>query len=316
MDIVPTPKKTIILDATSMSSEMGCGRFYDIRFNHQLVSLRGKSNSLEVGQLIHKVLEVYYKHKIKGFSITAAIGHSLTAGHMFVLGCPYCADGLNDTPECKHEPGEYPGMQNTPEVSEKFTVGWKFALDTCEQYFKFYENDSLIPLQVEYVKGEVLYEDDEIRVLWKAKYDLIVDTNQIGVVSMDHKTFKQRREKSTLSNQLMGQCLLLKSRNVIINKIGLQSTLPIAERLTREVVSYSADRLVEWQTEILPYYAYKFLQYQESEYFPPNFTHCDNVFGSCPYKIVCESDRGMREEVLQKEFQKAPKWDPSNRGEE
>lgn len=316
MDIITEPKKNVILDATTLSSLMSCGRFHDIRFNHRLVSVKGKSNSLEVGSLIHKVLEVYYKHRINGFDRAVSTGQALTAGQLYITGCPYCADGTVDTPSCGHEVAEYPGVQNTPEQSEGYKTGWQFALKTCEQYFEFYKNDAFIPLSAEQVKGEVIYEDDEIRILWKAKFDLIIDTNQIGIVSMDHKTFKQRRDKTTLSNQFSGQCVLLKSRNVIVNKIGLQSTLKIDERLTREVVSYSADRLLEWQSEILPYYAYKYIQFSESGYWPPDYTHCDTMYGPCPYKIVCESDRNMREETLQLNFVKGPVWDPRNKEDE
>lgn len=313
MTDILVPKKNIIMDATTLSSLMSCARYHDIRFNHRLVSMSGKSNSLEIGSLIHKVLEVFYKHQIDGFPRTTSIGNALIAGQLYITGCPHCADGTNDTPSCKHEPAEYPGMTNTPENSERFTTGWKFALDTCEQYFEFYKNDAFIPLAAEIVKGEVIYEDDEIRVLWKAKLDLLIDTNQIGIVSMDHKTFKQRRDKSTLSNQFLGHAVLLKSQNVIVNKIGLQTTLKIDERLTREVISLSSDRILEWQGEIVPYYAYKYVQFTESGYWPPDYTHCDNMFGPCPYKRVCEADRGMREEVLRLEFQKAPVWDPRNK---
>jgi hypothetical protein len=207
-------------------------------------------------------------------------------------------------------------MTNTPEESAGYNTGWKFALQTCEQYFEHYKSDSFIPLQCEYVDGKILYEDDEIRILWKAKFDLTVDTNQIGIVSMDHKTFKQRRDKSSLNNQFIGQALLLNARNVIVNKIGLQSTVKIADRLTREVVSFSADRLEEWKTEILPYYAYKFIQFTETGYWPPDYTHCDTMFGPCPYKSVCESDRGMREEELRLNFTKTTAWNPTNKESE
>jgi hypothetical protein len=316
MDIIPEPKKNIIMDATVLSSLMSCARYHDIRFNHRLVSAKGKSNSLEVGSLIHKILEVFYKHCINGFKREQSIGQALIAGQLFVTGCPHCAGFISadgSKPTCGHEVDEYPGVTNTPETSERYQVGWKFAMDTCTQYFDFYKNDAFIPLAVEEVKGKIIYEDDEIRILWKAKFDLIIDTNQIGIVSMDHKTFKQRRDKSTLSNQFLGQCLILDSRNVIVNKIGLQTSLPIAERLTREVVSFSADRLLEWQSEILPYHAYKYVQFTESGYWPPDYTHCDTMFGPCPYKMVCEADRGMREEVLRNEFQLSPQWDPRNK---
>jgi hypothetical protein len=244
----------------------------------------------------------------------------MAAGQMYITGCQFCAGFIptEDTPKpkCGHDVEEYPGLTNTPELNEPHKVGWRFVLDTCTQYFDMYKNDAFIPLSSEQVKGEVLFEDDELRVLWKAKFDLIIDTNQIGIVSMDHKTFKQRRDKSTLSNQFLGQCCLLKSRNVIVNKIGFQTSLKIEERLTREVVSFSHDRLNEWQQEILPYYAYKYVQFSESGYWPPDYTHCDTMFGPCPYKCVCEADRGMREEVLRNEFQKAPIWDPTNKDDE
>ena len=314
-DIILPPKKNVIFDATMLSSLMACGRFHDIRFNHRLISSRGKSNSLETGSLIHKVLEVYYKHKINGFKREICIGNALTAGQMYVTGCPHCSNftDADKRPSCGHEPDEYPGMTNTPERSEGFVTGWRFSLETCEKYFEFYKNDAFEPLAAEWVKGDIIYEDDEIRVMWKAKFDLTIDTNQIGIISMDHKTFKQRRDKSTLSNQFMGHCVLLKSRQVMVNKIGLQSSLKIDERLTREVIPYSADRLDEWQSEIVPYWAYKYIQFMESGYWPPDFAHCDTLYGPCPYKSVCEGDRGMREEILRNEFTLAPVWDPTNR---
>ena len=220
------------MDATLLSSLMSCARFHDIRYNYRLVSMKGRSNSLEVGSLIHKVLEVYYKHRIKDFNRATATGQALAAGQLYVTGCQCCASvqeyvkdsqGRNIPLDCKHEPQEYPGLENTQEKSEGWNVGWRFALETCEQYFEHYKNDSFIPLTCEDVRREILYEDDEIRVGWKAKMDLVIDTHEIGIVSMDHKTFKQRRDKSSLSNQFSGHCCLLQSRSVIVNKIGLQS---------------------------------------------------------------------------------------------
>jgi hypothetical protein len=316
MDIILPPKKNIIMDATLLSSLMGCARFLDLRHNRNFVSTKGKSNSLEIGSLAHKVLEVFYKHLINGFSRTQAIGQAMIAGHLYITGCPHCASGIEESPVCKHEQGEYPGLKNTPEESEKNKVGWKFAMMRMEQYFEYYKNDALIFLAAETVKGDVIYEDDEIRVLWKAKFDLIVDTNQVGIISADHKTFKQRRDKTTLSNQFSGQCVILKARRVLVNKIGWQTSLKIEECLTREMVCYTADRLLEWQSEIVPYYAYKYIQYAEAEHWPPNYTHCDTMYGPCIFKDVCEADRNMRAEVLQNEYMIGPKWDPSNKEEE
>jgi len=312
MDIIPTPKKNIVLDATVLSAMMSCARLLDFRYNLRFLPLKGKSNSLEVGTLVHKVLEVYYREIIKGFSKQQALSAAFAAGHMYITGCPHCADPANDKPACGHQPLEYPGMQNTPEENDgQKRIGWKWALATCEQYFDHYKNDSWVSLATETVRGEVLYEDDEIRILWKAKFDWIVDTNQM-IISVDHKTMKQRRDNLTLNNQFTGQCLVMKTRAVCINKIGFQTSLEPKEKFQRTMINYSADRLLEWQSEILPYYAYKYLQYAESGYWPPDYTHCENKYGKCAFADVCQADRSDRERVLNEGFFIGPKWDPTN----
>lgn len=320
-----------------LTTLMSCGRKFDLTHNHNLVPMSGKSNSLEVGSIIHKVIEVYNKNLINGFPRQECIALGLAAGEMYVRGCPSCTDfdsecfcndgsGPPNTscpdcegtgkkkPPCGHSINEYPGVMNTPQESttKPARVGWKWALETCEQYFAHYNNDSWVPLEVEVVKGKILYEDDEIRILWKAKLDLISDTNQ-GIFPIDHKTMKQNREKVSLNNQFIGQCLIMGTRSMIINEIGLQTSLKPEEKFRRVMMSYSADKLIEWQSEILPYWAYKLIEYSESSYFPPNYTQCESKYGMCGFmKDVCEMDRNMREESLKIYFKVGPQWDPNN----
>ncbi len=313
-------KKHVILDATMLSSLMSCPRLLDLRFNHHLVSIDGKSNSLEVGSIIHKVLEIFYRQVAEGISRKDAIGNGLIAGQLYANGCPGCAGILEFEKDekgepiplpCKHQPNEYPGVQNTPieNQSKPKRTGIKWALETCEQYFDFYKNDSWVPIETEATKGEILYEDDEIVVLWKAKFDLIMDTD-VGIRPADHKTASQNRPSISTNNQFIGQCILMKTRSMIVNKIGLQTSLKPEDKFKREVMSYSSDRISEWQEQILPYYAYQYLAYHESGYYPPNFTHCENKYGSCQfYRDVCTADRNMRETELKNNFVVVEKWD-------
>lgn len=325
-----TTKKNIILDATTLTSIMNCARFTDLRFNHQLVQIGGKSNSLECGSIVHKVLEVAYRNMIHGIKRSDAIQNGLAAGEMYIKGCPFCTDftphsidkgiengeqiiELIEKPSCNHPINEYPGVKNTPaeSTSKPDRIGWKYALQTCEEYFDYYKSDFWTPLEVETVKRKLIYEDEEIRILWKAKLDWIIDNNQ-GQYPVDHKTMKQRRDSLSLNNQFMGQCIVIDTRNMFINKIGFQTSLKAEEKFTRVVMSYSSDRLIEFQSEIVPYWAYQLVQYNESGYWPPNYSNCEGKFGNCVFSDVCRADRGMRNEELKNNFIVGQKWDIDN----
>ena len=317
VDITLGGKKNVILDGTILTSLMSCPCLADYRFNHNFMSIHGKSNSLECGSIAHKVLEVYHKNIIAGFNRPLAIQSGMAAGEMYIKGCQYCAGFVpsteNKKPPCGHQRDEYPGVRNTPveSTTSPSRTGWKWVLETMDQYFNFYKNDHWVPLEAEVTKGEVLYEDDEIRIMWKAKFDLIADTNQ-GIFPIDTKTMKQRRDTVSMNNQFIGQCILMKTRKVFINKIGWQTSLKPEEKFVRPPVNYSAPRLIEWQSEILPYYAKLLLMYAETGHFPRNFTHCEGKYGNCAFLGVCEADPSMGEEELKLNFMVGPSWDITN----
>ncbi len=277
---VLVPKKNIILDATTLSTVMSCARLADFRFNHHLQAVGGKSTSLEMGSIVHTYLEYYYKQVINGMKRDEAHGFGMTAAMAYASG--------EEVTNCTHEDKQ-------------------LALDTCDLYREHYRNDHWIPLEVETVKGEILYEDDEIRIMWKAKFDLLVDTNQ-GIYSVDHKTMKQRRDTTGLNNQFTGQCILTKQRMMFVNKVGFQKSLKPTDRFVRAPVNYTADRLLEWQETILPYWAKMMLMYAESGYWPPNYTHCENKYGFCQFKEICEANRAMRPELISRDFYVGEPW--------
>lgn len=308
-------KSNVILDATTLTTLMSCARLADFRFNHNFMSLDGKSNSLECGLIVHVFMEYYYRAIIGGVKRDNAFGYGISAAELYIKGCPHCTDfeSLDGSkPSCGHKPNEFPGVQNTPKDSEGYKVGWQWVLDTCDSYHNFYRGDHWQPLEIEVVKGKVLYEDDEVRVLWKAKFDGIFDTNQ-GIFPLDHKSMKQRRNTNSMNNQFMGQCILTGTQQVIINKVGFQTSLKPNEKFERKPIGYGTERLLEWQGVILPYYAKLLLMYAETGHWPPNFTHCEGKYGNCAfYERVCSQNPSMREQQLKTYFKVGPTWDPTN----
>lgn len=291
-----TPKKNIILDATVFSTFMSCGRLTDFRFNQDLVSINGKANAIEVGLVFHKILEIFFKKRIAGIPSKQASDEAIEEGTTYYM--------TEDFPNL-------PSENTIGENGHIKDVGFNYLRDTLNQYFDHYKNDSWIPINAECVKQELIYEDDECRIIWKAKFDLIVDTNN-GIYSVDHKTMKQRRDTLELNNQFMGQCLLMKTRSVIINKIGFQKTLKPSEKFTRPLVNYSLSTLTEWSQIIVPFWAKQMLAFAEIGYWPPNFSHCENKYGMCAFLPVCRSEPNMREETLRLHFIKGDKWDVTN----
>ena len=309
-------KKNVILDATVLSTLMSCGRLADFRFNHNFMSIGGKSNSLECGSIVHMFTEYYYKSIIERLKREQAFGFGIAAAELYIRGCKGCTEFAPTEefpkPSCGHKPNEFPGVHNTPKDSEGYKIGWQWVLDTCDQYHNFYKNDHWEPLEVETVKGKVLYEDDEIRILWKAKLDLVSDTNQ-GIFPIDHKTMKQNRNTNSMNSQFMGQCRIMDTQQVIINKIGFQTTLKPEDKFKRLPMCYSHARLLEWQGETLPYYAKLLVMYAETGHFPPNFTNCESKYGNCAfYEHVCSHDPDDRENQIKLHFMIGPTWNPQN----
>lgn len=299
------------MDSQILTLLMSCPAKYDLRHNQLLVPSAGKSNALECGSLAHCVLEFYNKALIAGFDRTKAIEQGFEAAKEYLL--PY-APTNNYIKDVDHV-----GVQNTPEESGKYEIngrqkeliGWKYVFATMQEYFDHYRNDSWTPIAAEDVRGKILYEDSDIRILWKAKFDQI-DDSPIGIISTDHKTMNQRRETLDLNNQFMGQCFLLNSRQVRVNKIGWQKSLKANEKFERVLIPYSIDRLAEWANEIVPHYARMLVAFNEANYFPMNFTACETKYGFCEYKSIHQADRGMRADVSRIEFIQGKAWDITN----
>jgi hypothetical protein len=285
-------KDNVILDATVLTSLMACERYIDFRFNKNLIPASGSGNPIEAGLVVHKIMEEYSKSIMNGVHRNTAIQVGMDAGIQLA--------------------GELPNIpqENVKDDSGKLKqVGFAWIMTTMQQYFEFYKNDSWTPISAEQVKRTLVYEDDDIRVLWVSKLDRMVDTFQQGTMPMDHKTMKQNRSPILLNNQFMGQCISAQSVRMCVDKIGFQTTLKPDKKFVREIMNYNREQLAE-QIQTIGYYAKYLVDLNKHGYFPPRYIYCDKYNG-CIFRRVCESLPSDRERMLKLHFVVGDEWNPA-----
>jgi hypothetical protein len=285
-------KDNVILDATVLSSLMACERYIDFRFNKNLIPASGSGNPIEAGLVVHRILEDYAKGIMNGMSRQDAIQLGLGSGTELASQCP-------NIPQ-----------ENVKDDSGKLKqVGFGWLMETMHQYFEHYKNDSWTPISAEQVKRTMVYEDEDIRVLWVSKLDRMVDTFNQGTMPMDHKTMKQNRSPILLNNQFMGQCISAQSVRMCVDKIGFQTTLKPDKKFVREIMNYNRAQLAE-QIQTIAYYAKYLVDLNKHGYYPPRYVYCDK-YGGCIFRHVCESVPSDRERMLKLHFVVGDEWDPA-----
>ena len=232
----------IIMDSQILTTYQLCEEMLNLRFNMNLVPIGGPGAAIEKGAMMHDILEAYYRAQMNGLKKVDAFTLAIAAGQAFIVGCEQCM--RND---CKvHKRNEKKGL-----ISSSLDEA-HYVIQTFQQYAEKWKNDSWTTINVEYVKGKVIYEDDEISVMWKAKIDWYVD-NQEGMFSTDHKTASRREEPLSLDNQFIGQAVVTEQTKMFRNVVGFQTSLKPEEKFTREAVNFSKARIAEWILETASY---------------------------------------------------------------
>jgi hypothetical protein len=242
-----------------------------------------KAPSIDKGSLVHEMAAKYYRGKMEMKSL--GLNHSQIVELSVEHGRKTAIDmdlGVNEAEECVR--------------------AWT-------QYCTYYAGDPWVPIHVEEPFSVILYEDDELRIVFEGRIDLIVRNplqNNMTLV-VDHKTGSRNSTPSGLSNQFMGYCVATGNKIAILNKIGFQKTLPPAKKFPRHVLSYPKEVLDEW-VEWTVWRARFVDACVQGGSFPPDFTKCDEYSG-CQYKDVCLAPPATRQDKLTRFFRVAEKHD-------
>lgn len=276
-------KAIIAVDSTKLNVLQLCARKYAMVFRDNLSPL-SKPDFLERGDLIHKMLATYY---VMRRSRSRWTQNNRTHDDV-VKACL--------------------------RIGEHFAIKMQLNMDSVDEtffqfneYCKHYEHDGWDRIiAVEQVGSAVLYEDEHLVIVYEIKPDLVLQLDN-GLIVVDHKTAKQRKEPSKLANQFMGYPYVLGINNICINKIGFQKTLKPAERFQRYTLSYANDVLAEWKDNTV-WWIKQLLKHIDEDFWPANFTSCDK-WGGCVFEHVCMKERIAREYELQRSFEVSEHWD-------
>jgi len=286
-------QKIVSLDATILNTYQSC----PLKVKQAFVDLlkpNVKAEALEKGDLFHKLLEVYYSYRFDMMD--------------------FRSDTWGELREAKIEPGDL-----TPEVFCTKVVGPFFAsqMNTPPEileeviyqfgaYCEFYKHDEWHPLAVEQVGSKILFEDEEWKIIYNIKCDLVAEKGT-RIAPWDHKTGSRRSTPNSMSNQFIGTCFVLGMNYMMINKIGFQKTLAPNERFQRFLLNIPQTRIDEW-VKNTTWWAKELHKSISEDNWPMNLTACDKYSG-CVYIPICESTPEMRLFTISRDFSVGEKWD-------
>ena len=188
------------------------------------------------------------------------------------------------------------------------------VIKTTVEYLDFYQNDDLVPLEIEEPFIQVLYEspEDELRICYAGKIDLVATASryQWNPIPFDNKSTTRNQTPSGRSNQFFGYCNALDSNLLVVNRIGFQKTLSASERFKRIPLSYPPEYRQRWVRNTIKW-GYKLAFALENKQYEENLSSCDKYSG-CTFKAICEAiNPEAKEWIIQSKYMVGEKWDPT-----
>lgn len=293
-------KQNIIsMDSQILSSIQACALKTKYAFLDHITPIE-KAEPLERGDALHKMLEFYY----------GMVGKCLNPkSDLF--------EAINELKIDYTLPMEREDIVRTAiKIGYFFASHMNLAAEEMEdvvfqfkEYCDHFRHDSWNPLAVEEVGSRILHEDEQWKILYNFKVDMVAEQGNL-ILPWDHKSSKKREDPKSMSNQFMGYCFGLDMTTIMVNKIGFQKTLSPRERFQRQMVKYDSARIEEWRVNTI-WWAKELHTRLDTASWPMNLHSCAGKYGNCTFYDLCEATPSNRERVFQNEYKIGPKWDVS-----
>lgn len=273
-------KKIVKIDSQILDAFSTCETKMENGFIKNLRPIES-SFSIERGSLVHDIIEKYYqvykenRNRLNSMTEAIELGRA-RINHYSALDIPR-------------------GIQ---------------ILDNMREYFTYYSGEKWIPLEIEKIKKKVIFEDDELTLLYVTKIDLTVMDHPILKMAVDHKTYDRWFEPLSLENQFTGYCVIEDIDHLVVDKIGFQSSYAADKKFRRVKLTYSQAKKEEWihNTARL---VKDMIFCIETGTFPMRRTSC-GMYGGCTYLPACSLDPRARSLAIEKLFKVGKPWNPED----
>lgn len=284
------PKQVIMLDSQLLNEFQSCQAKFYYNFIMNVRPLY-KPEAFDKGDLLHHMLKFHYK-MLKHNQLVRA--NNLEADKVRIIPYSEIVDICTEKAE-KH----------LLKLDLDVGLGHE-VIKTYKQYAEYYEADTWQILEVEKPFAKVLYDSEELKIVYCGIIDLLTH-----VAIIDHKSSSRKGNVSILSNQFMGYSWALNVNNVVINKIGFQKTLKPEEKFERPTASYAPDIINEWKNNTIEVAQEMFAALQNVPHMMNrrNYTSCDKYSG-CIFQKVCSTKAEAREFIISRDYKIVDQWLP------
>ena len=213
------------------------------------------------------------------------------------------------------EAADYALTTVTPQVLENYKELNVVDFEIIKEKFIDYTKNDLkhrewiIASEPEKVYSKLLFEDENMRVVYVSKIDIAIEDRLHGKIPVDYKTESRRSDPDPKSHQFIGYCWNFGVNHMLVAKIGLQKTLPPAEKYRIYPLSYTDEQINEWKREVV-YYAGLLASYYATEYWPRNKTSCFKFNRMCSFAPVCEATPSDRQRIISIYYEETKPWNP------
>lgn len=274
----------IVLDATMLDTFMSCECKFNYRFNLNKIPTT-KSEPLDRGSIIHIGAESYFN------GIKNQVNYD---------------ERIAVLKEVIHK--EWLLNSELPEEKLNFII--KCFIESCEVFRD--RDEQMEILAVEQSFSYVLHEDEVMRLIMIGKIDLLV--NEPGYVKLpyDHKSYERSSPLDRKAMQFSNYTYACQSNYLMVNRVGLQTSLKPTEKHKRVPLSYDPLFLEQWKQNTIKW-AYRYLECAQSNEWPLNTTSCNKYNRMCEYDEICNSS-GVEAKIykLEANYNTAEPWDVSS----